>query len=146
MVLSRGANDDVIDIEVRTRGDKITRIVNVYDQKDAQSGDRERLARMLNWERVIRQGSIVLEGDFNAHTKQWDTRCQVQQNTAFCEGVIDDKGQEIGNDSRPTHHWTREEQQGESDIDLMLGNRPLVKWTILADDHATRSDHEVIEW
>jgi hypothetical protein len=27
-----------------------------------------------------------------------------------------------------------------------LANRPIVRWTILADDHATGSDHEVIEW
>ena len=27
-----------------------------------------------------------------------------------------------------------------------MANRTIVKWTILADDHATASDHEVIEW
>jgi len=52
----------------------------------------------------------------------------------------------MGNDSRPTHHRTREDQEGESVIDLMLANRPIVMWTILAHDHATGSDHEVIEW
>jgi hypothetical protein len=31
-------------------------------------------------------------------------------------------------------------------IDLTLANRPIMKWTILADDHATGSDREVIEW
>ena len=39
-----------------------------------------------------------------------------------------------------------EDQKGESVIDLVLANRPIVKWTILANDHATGSDHEVIEW
>jgi len=53
---------------------------------------------------------------------------------------------EIGHDGRPTHHWTREDQEGESVIDLTLANRPIVWWTILADDHATGLDHEVIEW
>jgi len=43
--LSRGANDDVIATEVRRRGEKITRIANIYDQKDARSGERERPAR-----------------------------------------------------------------------------------------------------
>jgi len=28
----------------------------------------------------------------------------------------------------------------------MLSNQPVVKWTILAKDHATGSDLEVIEW
>ena len=60
--------------------------------------------------------------------------------------MIDENGLEIGNDGRPTHHWTREDQEGESVIDLTLANRPIVKWTILADDHATGSDHEVIKW
>jgi hypothetical protein len=31
-------------------------------------------------------------------------------------------------------------------LDLTLVNRPNVRWTVLADDHATGSDHEVIEW
>jgi len=48
--LSRGANEDVIATDVRRRGEKITRIVNVYDQNDAQSGEIERPARKLNWQ------------------------------------------------------------------------------------------------
>jgi len=60
--------------------------------------------------------------------------------------VIDENGLEIGNDGSLTHHWTREDQEGESVIDLALAYRPIVRWTILADDHATGSDHEVIEW
>jgi hypothetical protein len=69
----------------------------------------------------------------------------VQLDAGFWEGVIDENGLEIGNNGRPTHHCTREDQEGESVIDLTLGNRPIVKWTIVADDHATGSDHEVIE-
>jgi hypothetical protein len=142
--LSRGANEDVIATDVRRRGERITGIVNVYDQKNTHSGERP--ARKLNWQRVIRQGGTVLAGDFNAHSKRWDPRCQVQRDAAFWEDVIDENGLEIGNDGRPTHHWTREDQEGESVIDLALANRPIVKWTILVDDHATGSDHEVIEW
>jgi len=62
------------------------------------------------------------------------------------EDVIDENRLEIGNDGEATHHWTREGHEGESVIDLMLANRPITKWSILADDHATGSDHEVIEW
>ena len=67
--LHRGANDDVIATEVRRKGEQKTRIVNVYNQKDAQSGERERLARKLNCDRVIRQGDTVLAGDFHPHSK-----------------------------------------------------------------------------
>jgi len=36
---SRGANDDVIVTDVRRSGEKITRIVNIYDQRDTPSGE-----------------------------------------------------------------------------------------------------------
>jgi len=141
--LSRGGNEDVIATEVRRRGERITRIVNVYDQKNTHSG--ERLARKWHWQRVIWQDGTVLAGDFNTHSKRWDPRCQVQRDAAFWEDMIEKNGLEIENKGSPTHHWTREDQEGESVIDLMLENRPIVKWTILANDHATGSDHEGIE-
>jgi hypothetical protein len=37
--LSRGAQDDVMVTNVGRRGEKRTRIVNVYDQRDMQSGE-----------------------------------------------------------------------------------------------------------
>jgi len=142
--LSRGATEDVIATDVSRRGERIMRIVNIDDQKNTHLGERP--ARKLNWQRVIRQRGTVLAGDFNAHSKRRDPRCQVQQNAGFWEDVIDENRLEIGNDGRPTHHWTRKDQEGESVIDLTLANRRIVKWTILADDHATGSDHELIEW
>ena len=142
--LSRGANEDVIAAEVRGRGERITRMVNIYDQKNTQSG--ERTARKLDWRRVIRQGNTVLAGDFNPHGIRWNPRCQVQRDAAFWEDVIDENGLEIGNDCEPTHHWTREGHERESVIDLTRANRPITKWSILADDHATGSDHKVIRW
>jgi len=141
--LSRGANDDVIATDVRRRGETITRIVNVYDQKDTQSGERP--AWKLNWQRVIRQGGTVLAGDFSTHSTRWDPRCQGQQDATFWEDVIDVNELEIGNDGSATHHWTREGHEGESVIDLTLANGPITKWSILANDHATGSDHKVIE-
>jgi hypothetical protein len=60
--------------------------------------------------------------------------------------VIDENGLQIGNDGRSTHYWTREEHEGESVTVLTLANRPIMRWTTLADDHATGSDHKVIEW
>ena len=43
--------------------------------------------------------------------------------------MIDENGPEIGNGSRPTHHWRREDQESKSVIDLTLTNGPIVKWT-----------------
>jgi hypothetical protein len=60
----------------------------------------------------------------------------VQQDAAFWEDVIDENGLDIGNDSRPTHHWTREDQQDESVIDLTVGV-----------DRQEEADHErVVGW
>jgi hypothetical protein len=41
---------------------------------------------------------------------------------AFWDDVIDKNGLVIGNDGRPTNHWTRGDQEGESVIELTLAN------------------------
>ena len=69
---SRGAIDNVIGTDVRRQGEKIMRIVTVYDQRDAQLGEQP--AQKLNWQRVIWQGGTVLAGDFCAHSRRWDPR------------------------------------------------------------------------
>jgi len=38
------------------------------------------------------------------------------------------------------------DQEGESVIDLTLATQLIVKWIILADDHASGSDYELIDW
>jgi len=118
--LSRAANDDVIVTDFRRRGEKISRIVNVYDQRDTQLGERQ--AQKVNWQRVIQQGGTVLAGDFNAHSSRWDLWCRAQRDAAFWEAVIDENGLEIGNDGRSTHYWPREDHEGELVIDLTLAN------------------------
>jgi len=45
--LSRGTNNDVVVTDVKRRGEKMTRIIHVYDQRDIQTGERP--ARMRNW-------------------------------------------------------------------------------------------------
>jgi len=143
--LSRGAKDNVIATDIRRRGERITRIINVYDQSNTLSGERP--GRKPNRQRDMRQGSTVLTGDYNAHSTRWDPRCQVQRDVAFWEGLIDEYGLEIGNeDGAATHHRTREGHEGESVLELTLENGPITKWSILANDHVTGSDHEVIEW
>jgi len=95
---------------------------------------------MVKWQRVMRPGGTVYGGDFNAHSKPRDPRYQVQLDAAIWEDLIDKNGLEIGNDGRPTHHWTREDHEGKLGIKLTLGNRPIQKWTILTNDHAAGSD------
>jgi macrodomain Ter protein organizer (MatP/YcbG family) len=131
--------------DVNRRGETMTRIINVYDQKDVQTGERR--ARKLNWHRAIRQGGgTIIAGDMNAHSRRWDPRCWEQHDATFWEEILDEYGLEIGNDDRPTHHWARNGEEGESTIDLTLATRLITRWTTLDRSHATGSDHEVIEW
>jgi len=122
------------------------RIVNIYDQRTREAGDRP--ARRLSWQKIIRQGGggTVLAGDFNAHSQPWDPRCIERRDAAYWEDIINEHGLVIGNDDQPTYHWTRNESEGESIIDLTLVNRPFVKWTMLDGSHVTGSDHEIIQW
>jgi len=103
--LSRGANDDVIVTDVKRRGEKMARIINTSDQRDVRT--RERPARKINWSRIIhqRRGGTILAGNFNSHSRRWDPRCKEQRDATFWEEIIDEHGQEIGNDDQPPHHW-----------------------------------------
>jgi hypothetical protein len=144
--LSENALCDVIVVDIKRMGEKMTRIVNIYDQKEWETAERP--ARRLSWQRIIRQGGggTVLEGDFNAHSLPCDPRCTEQRDTTYWEEIIDENGLVVGNDDRPTHYWTRHDSMGESIIDLTLANRPFGKSMILDGSHATGSDHKKIEW
>ena len=142
--LSRRANDDVNVPVTRRKREKITRIVNIYDQSDTQSGERQ--GQKVNRQRVIWQGGTILGGDINAHSSRMNPRCPVQRNGAFWDGVTDENGLEIGHDRRSTNYWTREDNEGEPVICLTLANRPIMRKSRLTADHATGSDHKDIEW
>jgi hypothetical protein len=118
--LKKCGNDDVIVTDVRRRGEKVTRIFNIYDQKDTQS--RESPARKLRWQRIFLQGCTVLGGDFNAHSKRWNPRCTKQRDAVFWEDVIDEKVLEIGNDDQALHCRKREDLEGNPIKDLILAN------------------------
>jgi len=68
--LSRGTNDDVIVTDVKRRGEKTTMVINIYDQREVHT--RERQVRKINWSRIIQQGGggAILAGNFNAHSRR----------------------------------------------------------------------------
>jgi hypothetical protein len=144
--VSSGVKDDVMVTDVKTRGKKLTRIINVYDQRDVQT--REISARKPNWHRAIQRGvGTIIAGDMNSQSRRWGPRCREKRDAMFWEEIIEQRGPEIGNDDdRPTHHWARNGEDGESTIDLTLAIRPITRWTTLGGSHATGSDQEVIEW
>jgi len=144
--LSRNAGEDVIVVDIKSRAEKMIRIVNIYDQKARETGERPVIT--LDWQKVIRQGGrgTVLAGHFNSHSQPWDLKCTEWREAAYWEGIIDVDGLVIGNYDRPTHYWTRNECEVVSIIDLTLANRPFGKWTIVDGNHAMGSDYEIIEW
>ena len=144
--LSRGANDDVIVTDFMRRGEKVSRVINMYDQRVVRT--RERHTRKINWSRIIRQtgGCTILVGDFNPLSRRWDPRCKEQWDATFWEENIDELGLEIGNDDQPTCHWARNDEEGEVTIDLTFASRPITRWPILDSRHTTGTHHKVIEW
>jgi len=58
---------------------------------------------------------------------------------------MDENGLEIEMDVGPAQDCTTEDHEGKLVIDPMLANQSIVQWTILADDHATGSYHEIIQ-
>jgi len=124
--LSRGANDNVMVTELKRRGENKTRIINVYDQRDLQTGERR--ARKLDWPRTIRLGGgTMIAGDMNAHSGRWDPRCREQCDATFWEEIIEQYDLEIRNDDRPPHHWARNGEEGESTIDSTLATRQITR-------------------
>jgi hypothetical protein len=89
---------------------------------------------------------MVLAGDFNTHSQHWDPWCTEWRQATYWEEIIDEQRVVIGNDTRPTDYWTRNESKGASNIDLTLDQRLFGKWTMLTGNHGTGSGHEIIEW
>jgi len=137
------ANNDVNVAVLMLTGEKIMRWVMIYDQTDMQSGERQ--AGKLDSQSVIWPCRTVLKGDFNAHSGRWDLRCHMQHHVIFWEEAIDKDWLEIGNNGWSTHYWTREDHQGKLVINLTSVNRLITKWSLVADNYATRFNHMIIE-
>lgn len=62
--MSRNAAHDVLFVNIKSRGEKLIRIINIYDQEARETG--ERTSRTLDWQKVITQGGggTMLAGDF----------------------------------------------------------------------------------
>jgi len=101
--LSRGARNDVILTDVKRKVEQMTRIINMYDQRDMQTGKRHRMKN--NWHNSIQGGgSTILTSDINAYSHIWHPRCRKKCHVALYDDIIDDDGLEIGNISKPKFH------------------------------------------
>jgi len=99
-------------VDIKRRGEKIIRIVNIHVERTREPRDRP--ARRLSWQEIIRHGGggTVLAGDFNAHSQRCDPRCTERRDAAYWDDITDEHGLVLGNDDRPTHNWTRNESEG----------------------------------
>ena len=121
--LSKNAGDYVIIIDITRRGEKVIRIIHIYDQRARETGERP--ARRLDCQKIIWQGGggTVLTGDFNTHSLRRDPRCTECREATYWAEIIDEYGLAIGNNDRPTHYWTRNQSEGVSIMDLTLANQ-----------------------
>lgn len=51
--LSEIAGDDIIVVDIKMRGEKMIRIINIYDHRARETGERP--ARELIWQKMIRK-------------------------------------------------------------------------------------------
>jgi len=129
--LSQNARGDVIVVDIKNRGEKITRIVNIYEEREGESGERP--AGRLNWQTIIRQegGGLAPEGDFSAQSQLWDPGSTERKDATYRENTSEEHRLVTGNYDWPTNHWMRHDSMRESLIDLTLANGPFGKWMIL---------------
>jgi hypothetical protein len=94
---------------------------------------------------LIRQGRTVIPENFNENCSQRDRRSCAWRHAIIGKKVTYKNRLEIGSDGQSTDNQTAEDHKGQSVINLTLMNRPIKKYSTLADHQATGSDHEVVE-
>jgi len=63
----------------------------------------------LGWQQITWQGSTVLSGDFNAHSRQSKSRFTEQWDAVFWKVITEENGLVIGNDNWATQYQKRED-------------------------------------
>lgn len=126
-----------------------TRVVNIHDNVVGEGytwqGPRPTVRRAIQdigWSPIIR-GRVLLVGDMNAHSPNWNPRCTRLQNAGPLEELIDTFELIVNNN---TDIPTRPASQGVSIIDLALTTGllgPLTLWEI-PEEYPSLSDHELI--
>jgi len=148
--LTRGTRGDVQVLAIGRKGEKgrKVRIANVYSQGVFSEG-QERPERNADWEGIF-EADTALAGDFNAHSRRWNQHATTQRNQTFLEDLMDRHDLHVHNDDTATY-WGDGDNNYSSIIDLTLTTPgvtgKIASWSVLEDDeHATGSDHEIIEW
>lgn len=123
------------------------RLVNSYHQGTDRER-RDRGAMKARWDEILLE-DCVLAGDFNAHSPIWNPQCTRSQrrDATFLEELVETHELVVKNNGQAT----RPASMCHSVIDLILATpnaAPFCKeWrTLDSEEHATGSDHVMIEW
>jgi hypothetical protein len=123
----------------------IIRVVNVYDQQEKGRNTATRPARMVNWNIIMNDKTIVW-GDFNSPSQRWHPNCRRERDATFWKDWSENFLMQLGNDGQ----CMREGSNGsKSVIDLTWSSpleSPLGLWRLANDHEETCSDHRVIIW
>ena len=108
-----------------------------------------RPARSADWEKIMEPRNVILCGDWNAHSKQWNDRCTQRRNATFLETLIQKYELQVMNDDEDICYTMRGGNVIWSIIDVTLakgdvGNDFMVE-TLSEDDDAMLSDHMMIQ-
>jgi len=68
------------------------RLVNVYDQlrQVVRVKSQGRPALTARWREIMEQGKILLEGEWIAHSDEWDSECPPKRDADFVESLMDE--------------------------------------------------------
>jgi hypothetical protein len=88
---------------VDERGQKV-RLVNVYDQLHQLNNIRlaMRPARSADWKKIMEPRNVVLWGDWNANSTEWNDRCTHRRVATFLEELIRKYELQVMNDNEDT--------------------------------------------
>lgn len=120
--LNANAGNTVIDVEINRSSKRLIRIVNIYNQRGWETGERP--AEKLYWQKMIWQegGSMVPTAEINVRSKCWYPRCTELREVTYRDEIVDEHRLVIGNHDRSTNYWMLNGTKGESIIDLTLAN------------------------
>jgi len=141
-----GGDGDVQVFDIQYPSEKEMRLVNVYDQLRQVEGVRSqgRPAQTARWAEIMGRNTILLRGDWNAHSDRWDPECPPKTDEVFLTNFMDTYELTDVTDGEATHTSTRNSKTSKSLIDFFIMKAAMANSLEIAIDLATTSDHAIV--
>jgi hypothetical protein len=143
--LGKNAMGDMMVLDVTMDTGRKIRVVNLYDQLEKGRTSSLRPVRQVRWQDIMTEKTIVC-GDFNSHSRRWDTNCREERDSKFWKDWQEEYMMQLGNNGQPTRNGSNGTQ---SVIDLTWSSpleSPLAQWRMGTESEETGSDHRLIIW